>query len=256
MLTRNITAYPYAGHTFICNDIIGVADVKEAYDSALHVIEFGKPSQTGQMRLQNEGGILREHPVLGLTDGMIFYPALNYTKAAVSFHPSLNRYTIVATVRLQGGSEFSANGQTGPGGRASYWEVGFGGYNAAGVVNYDLVNRFFMDPIYYRAGYWGALPPVSIYDRDWGSMLGEGEKFKTVVITGSLNAFGFLVANNESVGYIQFGLNYPTNPLTNPWTALQMANGVPVSIAPAPHPITGIDLYCDGIVDFQVYFHK
>jgi len=255
MLTRNLTAYPYAGHTFVCNDIAGIADVQEAIDSALHVIEFGKPSQTGQMRLQNEGGNLREHPVLGNSNQMPFFPSLNRVQFAISLHPSLPRYTIVATVRLQGRDEFATtNGITGPGGQASYWDVGIGAFNAAGIPSFDILNRFFYDINYYRAGWWGANPPPASTDLEWQSFLPE-EKFKTVVITGVVNPAIF-VNNAENVGYIQFQLNYPIHPLTNPWTPNEVTNGTSVNILPASHPITGIDLYCDGIVDFQIYLHK
>jgi len=253
MLTRNLTAYPYAGHTFICNDIAGIADVQEAIDSALHVIEFGKPSQTGQMRLQNEGGNLREHPVLGNSDGMLIFPPINYIKAVVSLHPSLTRYTIVATARLQGRNEFTVDGVTGPGGQASWWEVGIGAYNAAGIPSFDLINRFFKDYVYFSQSYLGPGYTPTAVDREWSAIAGA-DIFKTVVITGTVNPALF-VNNAENVGYIQFGLNYPMSPAASPWGGTSTTGGL-CTVSPAPHPVTGIDLYCDGIVDFQVYFHK
>jgi hypothetical protein len=254
MLTRNLTAYPYAGHTFVCNDIAGIADVQEAIDSALHVIEFGKPSQTGQMRLQNEGGIMREHPVLGNSDGMLIFPPFNFVKAAISLHPSLPRYTIVATVRLQG-TDFTVDGRNGGGGQASWWEVGIGAYNAAGIPSFDLINRFFRNYTYYSNSYLGFGYTPTPVDLEWGPIAGT-DIFKTVVITGTVNPALF-VNNSENVGYIQFGLNYPLDSGGSlVWQPATITGGGLMTIAPAPHPITGIDLFCDGIVDFQIYLHK
>jgi len=257
MLTRTITAYPYSGHAFVCNDIAGIADVQEAIDSALHVIEFGKPSQSGQTRLVLQGinfAEYRELPVLGNSNGMLIFPPFNFVKAAISLHPSLPRYTIVATVRLQGRNEFTVDGVTGPGGQSSWWEVGIGAYNAAGIPSFGLVNRFFKDYVYFINSYLGAGYVPTGVDLEWGPIAGT-DIFKTIVITGTVNPALF-VNNAENIGYIQFGLNYPMAPPALPWQPATTTSGGLMTIAPAPHPSTGIDLYCDGIVDFQAYFHK
>lgn len=267
---RDIDAFPYQGHTFICNDIIGIADVQEVFDSALHAISVGKPVATGATRLVSVGSALREFPVLGITDQMPHYPRLWAHNVAVPLVPGLNKYCIVVTARLQGEGEFATtNGNTGPGGRASWWDVRLTGYSAAGIPTTQLINRFYQDPAYFTAART-TFPALGLpqqgtinlegmpVDINWGALLPD-EKFKQVVITGTVHSTLFTAANQENFGLVTFWLDYPLHPMGSVWSPSELnpnMGGTSVYVQPAPHPITGIDLYCDGIVDFQVYFYK
>lgn len=256
---RDIAAFPYAGHNFICNDILGIADVQEVYDSALHAIAVGKPVATGHTRLSTEGGIMRELPVLGISNGMPHYPRLWAHNAIVPLVPGLNKYCIVVTARLQGDQEFATtNGNTGEGGKASWWDVRLTGISATGVATTKLLNRFYMDRGYY-ASHVSAPLAATPEDVAWGSFL-QDEKFKQVTITGTIDSTLFVAADRENIGMLTFWLDYPLHPSSNVWTPTELSTGASggtsVYVLPAPHPITGIDLYCDGIVDFQLYFYK
>lgn len=253
---RTIVGHPYAGHTFVCNDIIGIADVEEVFDSALHAISVGNCVCSGYTRMVNNGAWLREQPVLGVVDQVAQFPRLWSSPHVFELHPHYNKYALVVTARLQGDGEYTTTNQTtGMGGEASWWAVQLVGKNFSGAATIQLLNRFYQNQNYHNTIPVGLRQAATPQDVAWAQILPE-QKMKQITITGTIDPSLFVNAVNANVGAINFSLDYPVHPLGNAWTAGVLNNGTATYVAPAPHPLSGIDMYCDGIIDFELYLYR
>lgn len=269
--TRLITAHPYMpGTTFICNDIAGIADVEELFESAINRMQVGNPECSGSTRRFSVGqggsgtGILdsslTDHPFLGNSDRVPMYPHTRSNVASITVHPGLPRFALAFVARLQGANELAVTNQfTGPGGEASWFDCSLLTYASTGAPpSAQLINRFYQNQPYHLSNVPTPIrqAPVIGKDVNWATI--PGGKFKSIVIVGEIEPQLF-VPNQVVAGLLQFVLSYPLHPDGQPWPAGTLnanSGGTDCHVASAPHPFTGIEYRHDGILDFELYFFR
>jgi len=273
-ISRRIAAYPYGGHVFVCNEITGIADVQELFDSALHVIEVGDKAASGctTITTTDVGGVygqgspnvnhtLAENPVAGCVDGVQMFPLGWPNRACFELIPQMLKYALVVTVRLQGAGEFAftnfANIVTGDGGRASFLDITLNAWNLGGAQSDQLIARIYRDWGYYQANVGVNAPTAQdlFWDTSFPAEMAD-QKIRQLTILGNIDPALIVNAATANIGGITFRVNYPLTPLGTTWSGTQIANGTTCNVQPAPHPMTGIDHYCDGVIDFELYLYK
>jgi hypothetical protein len=127
-----------------------------------------------------------------------------------------------------------------------------------GAQSDQLVNRIYRDRAYYQSNVPSALAPTA-QDLDWGlnfppSMFDQ--KIRQLTILGNIDPALTVNASTANIGGLTFKMNYPLRPNGTPWSAAQIQNGTTCHIDPAPHPMTGIEHLCDGVIDFELYLYR
>jgi len=263
---RHITAYPHKGTTYFCDDTLNIADVQEANDSANHAILTGVNAINGAARGYNLGTgffpifqftnpnlSILAIPVIGQSMGTIAIPYDWPWNGSLEFISGLPKFTIVMTLRLltEGEFRFGSN-PSGPwvGGRSSLFTIGLGSYTSAGSLVNQPIIEFYGDLPYFQANYGGVNQAIAV---DWRNVSGSG--FKQIVITGTLNS-NMTSANTAHLGRLNFRMAYKEKPDGGPWTTNQNLFGYEPRMDLAPHPTTGVEYACDGVMDFTLYLHK
>lgn len=271
LTTRILTAHPYMPQTtFVCNDILGVADVEELVESAIHRMQVGNPecSSTTRRFSVGQGGSgtgianssLTDHPFLGNSDRVPMYPHTRSNLASFSLQAGFPRYCLSVVARLQGANEFTTTNQfTGVGGEASWFDCSLLTYASDNApASSQLINRFYQNQPFHLANAPAAIrqAPVTGKDIAWTSI--EGTGFKHIVMIGDVEPQLF-VPNAYVGGVLQFVLSYPLHPGGWAWLATTLnanTGGASCYVAHAPHPFTGIEYSHDGILDFELYFFR
>jgi len=283
IVSRPITAYPYAGHTFVCNQIVGIADVQEVFDSALHVIQVGDAvvkgctivTSTNTDTVYAVGSnfanyALSERPIVGVTNGIPQYPWSWENRICFELIPQMLKYCLVITIRIQGENEFAntnfTNVVTGAGGKAGYMDITMNAWNSGGAQSDQLINRIWRDYNYHQNQVpvgprqslgglnWENQPTDLFWDGSFPPDLID-QKIRQLTIVGNIDPALVVNQAQSNIGAITFKLAYPLQPIGTVWNAGQLATGTTCHVDPAAHPITGIDHYCDGVIDFELYLY-